>query len=136
MAIFTEGNPCSTCKHDQCNQCPPCGSQHGGWEPIETIKGVASEEITTNEAGGKQSALPYRFDLIDAKAMFALAGVMYEGTKKYDVDNWRKISVDEHLNHAESHIWAHKAGDKQDSHLSHAYTRMMMALAVSLQNKP
>jgi len=100
------------------------------WESKEghMFNGVEDNEIVTNAQGGKQSKLDYRFDLIDAKAMFALAKVMHEGAQKYDVDNWRKISVDEHLNHAESHIWAHRAGDKQDFHLSHAFTRTMMAL--------
>jgi hypothetical protein len=99
------------------------------------IKGVNSDETTTNEQGGKQSRLDFRFDLIDAKAMFELARVMHEGAQHYKVDNWRKISVDEHLNHALSHIFAHIAGDKQDDHLSHALCRCHMALAVSMQEK-
>jgi hypothetical protein len=97
------------------------------------INGVNSNETTTNQQGGKQSRLDYRFDLIDAKAMFALAKVMHEGAQHYDVDNWRKISVGDHLNHAQSHIWAYQAGDKQDEHLEHAFTRLMMALAMSIQ---
>ena len=101
----------------------------------KTIEGVNHGETTTNPQGGKQSRLDYRFDLIDAKAMFDLARVMHEGTKKYEKDNWRKISTDDHLNHALSHIWAHLAGDKQDNHLGHALTRVMMALAVSMQKQ-
>ena len=101
------------------------------------IDGVNHSETVTNEKGGKQSRLDYRFDLIDARVMFELAKVMHEGAKKYEKDNWRKISVDDHLNHALSHVWAHKAGDKQSEHLSHAFTRLMMALAVSMQeSKP
>jgi hypothetical protein len=100
------------------------------------IDGVNHSETVTNEKGGKQSRLDYRFDLIDARVMFELAKVMHEGAKKYEKDNWRKISVDDHLNHAQSHIWAYQAGDKQDNHLSHAFTRLMMALAVSMQEKP
>ena len=98
----------------------------------KTIDGVASSETVTNEQGGRQSKLEYRFDLIDAKALFALAAVMHEGAQKYEKDNWRKISVDEHLNHALSHIFAHLAGDKQDKHLEHALTRVKMALGVEL----
>jgi hypothetical protein len=97
------------------------------------ISSVADNEIVSNAQGGKQSRLDYRFDLIDANAMFALAKVMHEGAQNYDVDNWRKIDTKSHLNHAQSHIWAYMAGDKQDEHLSHAFTRLMMALAVSLQ---
>jgi hypothetical protein len=100
------------------------------WEPKETIQGVAEEETVSNDQGGKQSKLEYRFDLIDPKAIFALAQVMHEGAQKYEKDNWRKISAESHLNHALSHIYAHLAGDKQDNHLSHAFTRLMMAYAV------
>ena len=94
------------------------------------IKGVASEEKVSNELGGKQSKLDYRFDLIDTKAIFALANVLHTGEQGYGKDNWRKIDVESHLNHATSHIYAYLAGDKQDDHLSHAFCRLMMALGV------
>ena len=106
------------------------------WEPIKKIQGVASEETTTNEAGGRQSKLQYRFDLIDAKALFELANVLHTGEEKYGKDNWRKISTGDHLNHALSHIYAYLAGDKQDKHLAHALCRCLMALGVELQNAP
>jgi len=101
----------------------------------KTIEGVNHGEITTNTQGGKQSRLDYRFDLIDAKAMFELAKVMHEGAQKYERDNWRKISIDEHINHAFAHLWAYMAGDEQDEHLSHAMCRCHMALAVSIQEE-
>jgi hypothetical protein len=95
------------------------------------IGGVGKDAPTVaNQAGGKQSQLDYRFDLIDAKALFAMAKVLHEGEVKYGPDNWRKINVDSHLNHALSHIYAYFAGDKQDDHLSHALCRTMMALGV------
>jgi hypothetical protein len=127
-------NNCNSCKNTSRQFCYQC-IDSSNFVPRAAIQGVASEEKTTNEQGGKQSKLEYAFHLIDAKAMFALAKVMYEGAQNYEVDNWRKISVDEHINHAQSHIWAHKAGDKQDFHLSHAFTRCMMALAVELQDE-
>jgi hypothetical protein len=99
------------------------------------IDGVNHSETVTNEKGGKQSRLDYRFDLIDARVMFELAKVMHEGAQQYEVDNWRKISIDEHINHAFAHLWAYMAGDEQDEHLSHAHTRTMMALAVSMQER-
>jgi len=99
-----------------------------------TINGVASAEKVSNSLGGKQSKLDYRFDLIDAKAMFALANVLHLGEVEYGKDNWRKIDGDSHLNHALSHIYAYLAGDKQDDHLSHALCRTMMALAVEVQD--
>lgn len=88
---------------------------------------------TVEENGGKQSKLPYRFDLVDAQAMFALARVMYEGVQKYEPNNWRKISVESHLNHALSHVYAYLAHDTQDDHLTHALTRLHMAVAIKLE---
>lgn len=126
---------CKTCKYseesaiyDKCIVCK--ANKYYRWEPQEVIKGVAYDETVTNENGGKQSKLEYRFDLIDAKALFAVARVMHEGAQKYEKDNWRKIDVNDHLNHAISHIYAYLAGDEQDDHLEHAATRLLMALGV------
>ena len=94
-----------------------------------SITGIGKNEpIATNEQGGKQSATPYRFDLVPAKAMFALAHVVAEGAKRYEKDNWRKISVADHLNHALQHIYAYMAGDEQDDHLGHALCRLAFAV--------
>jgi hypothetical protein len=139
---------CKNCGHDFGTEpCQECFYEPLGWVPKqpvnsaerlilkkETISGVNHNETTTNEQGGKQSRLDYRFDLIDAKALFELAKVMHEGAQKYERDNWRKISAEDHLNHAVSHIFAHLAGDEQDDHLSHALCRCHMALGVYLEN--
>ena len=96
-----------------------------------SIEGVGPETaITTNEKGGKQSDTPYRFDLIDAKAMFRLAQVMAYGAKRYAPNNWRLITKEDHINHALQHLYAYLAGDKQDDHLGHALARIMMAVAL------
>ena len=94
------------------------------------IDGVASEEKVINDNGGSQSKRDYRFDLIDTKAIFALANVLHTGEQEYGKDNWRKIDTESHLNHALSHIYAYLAGDKQDNHLSHALCRVMMSIGV------
>jgi len=96
------------------------------------INGVNESEVVVNADGGKQSKLQYRFDLIDAKAIFALAHVLYEGEIKYGKDNWRKIATEDHINHAISHLYAYLAGDKQDNHLSHAFCRVMMAIGTEV----
>ena len=97
------------------------------------LKGLSKDEpIITNKNGGKQSQTPYGFHLLDAKAMFKLAEVLAYGASKYERDNWRKISTEEHINHALQHIFAYMAKDKQDDHLGHAFCRLMMALAVEI----
>jgi len=98
----------------------------------DTIPGMGKDAPKiVNDQGGSQSHLPYRFDLIDPKAIFALAGVLYQGAERHGEDNWRKIPVRDHLNHALAHIYAYMAGDEQDDHLGHALCRMMFAVALS-----
>jgi hypothetical protein len=88
----------------------------------------------TNDQGGSQSHIPVRFDLIDAKALFEQAKVLHEGAVKYGEDNWRLISVEDHLNHLIMHAYAYLAGDRTDEHLSHAMCRAMFAQGVALQD--
>lgn len=96
------------------------------------IEGMSKDQsIVINEKGGGQSNIPYRFDLIDAKALFEMAKILSEGANKYGVNNWRLIPTEDHINHAISHLYAHLAGDRQDDHLGHAFCRAMFALAVS-----
>lgn len=94
------------------------------------IAGVGPETPAyVNELGGKQSRLDYRFDLVDPLTMFTLARILNEGAVKYGEYNWEKISLNDNLNHALSHIYAYLAGDSQDDHLGHAFCRLMFALS-------
>ena len=101
-------------------ECSRCGG--------DGIPGVGPNVPTvTNDKGGMQSHTPYGFHLLAPRAMFSMSAVMAEGAKKYAPDNWRKISIPEHLNHAMQHIFAYLAGDTQENHLAHAHCRIMMA---------
>lgn len=92
------------------------------------IQGVGPETPSyTLPNGAKQSALPYRVDLVPAKAILDVSNVLHKGAEKYGVDNWRGIPSGDHLNHALTHIFAYLAGDRQDNHLGHAACRMLMA---------
>ena len=132
---------CENCRHMAStlpnNKCDKCGvdKRYPSWEKTidqkkQSIIGVAEEEMVENYNGGRQSKLDYRFDLIDTKAIFALANVLHTGEQEYGKDDWRKIDTEDHLNHALSHIYAYLAGDKQDNHLSHALCRCMMSIGV------
>lgn len=95
-----------------------------------TIPGVGPDAPPCiNERGGKQSATPYRFDLLDAKAMFRLAEVAGAGARKYGADNWRALDITDNVNHAIQHLYAWLAGDRQDDHLAHALCRCLFATA-------
>lgn len=106
----------------------------------EEARGLQHEQsheapTTSNLAGGKQSLLTRDFTLIPPDALAQVARVMYNGARKYAKDNWRLISVNDHLNHALNHIYLHCANNTQEDHLSHATTRLLMALDLQLLEK-
>jgi hypothetical protein len=78
----------------------------------------------------------FGFACTPPKALFAVAKILHRGAKKYGKDNWRGISVQENLNHAEGHIRAWLAGDGSDDHLGNVCCRTIFALAVYLQGGP
>lgn len=79
------------------------------------------------EGGGKQSKSLYRFDLVDAPAMFNMARILATGAEKYGENNWRKLPIESQINHAIAHLYAWLAGDRQDNHLGNALCRVMFA---------
>lgn len=101
---------------------------------LEKIAG-RDTETHVNEKGGRQSLIPVRFDLIDAKALFKMAEVLHEGAKKYGEDNWRLIPIEEHLNHMIMHAYAYLAGDRSDEHLSHIMCRATFAQGVAIADE-
>jgi len=125
----------------RCKQCENICKQKSEFNSSVCIKiielpGLAPDtEIVENADGGRQAKSFYRFDLIDSKAIFTLARVLHEGEQKYTKDNWRKIPASEHINHALIHLYAYLAQDKQDAHLDHAFTRIMMAVALATDTK-
>lgn len=96
---------------------------------MASVTGVGKDAPTVvNAVGGKQSGSPYRMDLIPPLAAFAVASVLKEGADKYGDDNWKKITIPDHLNHALAHAFAYMAGDKSDDHLGHMACRVLFAL--------
>lgn len=57
--------------------------------------------------------------------------VMEENASQYSEAPWKEQSVDEHLKHATEHICDFlKGGFHRDVHLAHAFTRLMMVVAI------
>ena len=89
-----------------------------------------------NEAGGRQSKATYRLDLIPPVVLLAVGRVLAEEFEEYGppagggVENWRKIPIPDHLNHAMVHVAAYNAGDRSDDHLTHAICRLIFAAAM------
>lgn len=93
--------------------------------------------LVTNVAGGKQSQLNLRLDLIDPNALFRMAAILKLGAEKYGENNWRKIPVNDHINHAVGHLYQHlgisltaKVPIIAEDHLGHALCRVMFATAL------
>jgi hypothetical protein len=100
------------------------------------VKGLDPNMPTVvNAAGGKQSATPYRVDLIPALAILRESEVLAGGAVKYGEKNWENISIPEHLNHALQHIFAYLAGDRSDDHLANLSCRAHFALDLQEQQK-
>lgn len=89
--------------------------------------------MTVTPGGGKHSLIEAAWTQLDGPALNTIAEVLYQGSQKYGKDNWRAISEDDHINHVLMHLFAHVSGDRSDEHLAHAFTRMMMAVAVHLR---
>lgn len=102
----------------------------GSLPPV--IAGVGPDApLVINDKGGSQSATPYRMDLIDPIAILEISKVLSEGAVKHGENNWKKININDHLNHLLVHVYAYLAGDTSDEHLSHACCRAIFALSVS-----
>lgn len=101
----------------------------------DVIPGMGKDARTVDIGDGvKQAALPYAFHYLDPKALFAMAEVMAYGAEKYGPpeSNWRKIPLEDHLNHMIAHAFAWLAGDRSDNHLAHMACRAMGALQAHL----
>lgn len=95
----------------------------------------ASDPNAPKAADGLQSELKHRFDLIDADAMFVMSNILHRGAEKYGEDNWRKIPVEQHLNHLIGHVYAYLDGNTDDNHLGNALCRAMFALGRQLMDE-
>lgn len=101
---------------------------------MATVEGLGpTDKLDTTSLGGRQSASPYRTELVPALAVLEVSKVLAGGAIKHptapgDKPNWHKFTIDEHVGRALTHLFAHLAGDRSDDHLSHAACRIMFAL--------
>jgi hypothetical protein len=89
--------------------------------------------VETAPNGAKQSATPCRADLLPPAALLHIGAILKGGAEKYGEENWRGLTLRDHINHAYVHILAFLDGDTQDDHLGHAACRMLFALETHLK---
>lgn len=131
--IFSGMTHCPKCEQEE-ETCEDTSEDHKKYTRVHgMLFGVEdgnTVDWSTPLRDGKQSLRPYRMDLVDAKALLKLANVMHEGTRTHDPESWRELEIHDHLNHAMTHILAYRAGNRDLDHLSRAFTRLMMAVAI------
>ena len=64
------------------------------------------------------------------KALDVIAGVMREGAATHPDNDWVGRSPEYHLGRAEEHLRLWHDGDQLEDHVSHAATRLLMALTL------
>jgi hypothetical protein len=77
-----------------------------------------------SHARRKRSTEPFR------RAFESVSYVMREGTTKHPDNDWLRRTPDYHLARAEEHLRLLHEGDQRQDHLSHAATRLLMALTL------
>lgn len=85
-------------------------------------------EKVVNQSGGSQSFVSARFDCIPPVVLRLLAQCLGFGARRYGCENWKKIPIEDHLNHAMNHINEWRAGDRSEPHLVNAMARITFAL--------
>lgn len=85
------------------------------------------ETIITKD-GGKQSFVSARVDLIPPECLLLLGQCLGFGADKYGEENWKKIPLQDHLNHVMVHVLKFQAGDRTEPHLVNVLARGVFAL--------
>jgi len=96
------------------------------------IDGIGPDApVIVTSGGGKHAASPYAFELVPPVALFEVARTLATGAKKYGIDNWRGVPINDQLGHALQHVYGYLAGDISDDHLAHAACRILFALELA-----
>lgn len=64
------------------------------------------------------------------EAMAVIVEVMREGAAIHPQNDWLQRDAEYHVGRAELHLRLLREGDQRENHLSHAATRLLMALAL------
>ena len=87
----------------------------------------ADDKRTDPKFNHKIGFIPFAYHLVPLDGLAKVATVMRKGERK-DRNGWEQVSVEEHINHAVSHIVAYLRGRHASHHLANAGCRILMAL--------
>jgi len=96
--------------------------------PQEDILARAADKRTDPMHGGRIGYIPFGYHLLPLRGLAKAAAVMRAGERAgRSASEWRSVPVEEHINHAISHLIAYLAGRMDDHHLANAVCRVLMA---------
>jgi hypothetical protein len=93
----------------------------------EDILDGTDDRRTDPKFNHKIGFIPFAYQLVPLKGLAKIAAVMRKGERK-DRNGWEEVPVEEHLNHAISHIIAYLEERHAEHHLANAGCRILMAL--------
>ncbi len=96
-------------------------------EEGEDILDGTDDRRTDPKFNHKIGFIPFAYPLVPLRGLAKVAAVMRKGERK-DRNGWEEVPVEEHLNHAISHIIAYLEGRHAEHHLANAGCRVLMAL--------
>lgn len=92
--------------------------------------------MDVNARGGRHHR-GLAFTQLPAEAVRRAAAIITAGIATHGKNNWRRLGVDEHLDHAAEHLNRYMAGDDEEDHLGHALCRVLFACEVEVdQGRP
>jgi len=126
---------CNVCKREYMRVHDVVACDHGASER------AAHAFLDRVEEGKKHDAGKPRMSLLPISAIMAILDVLEYGAKKYEVDNWRKVT-DQRIRYydaAQRHLMAWFQGEKRDDesglrHLAHAVCCIVFLLAVEVED--
>lgn len=83
--------------------------------------------------GGRHTRLGMDFFRLPPQSLKVAAKILHDGARSHEDEtgeNWRRIPVHVHLNHALVHLYEHLGSDLSEDHLGHALVRLLMAVEV------
>jgi len=93
------------------------------------------QEVEKLVNGALNPVADTRMDKLPIHALLAAGRAMKDGMK-YEIDlpdNWRLVPAEEHWNHATRHMLLYRAGDRNEPHIGHAVSRVLMWAELCLE---